>query len=84
MFLRVGFPCCFPLCKAEVLKIVLKERIFDGFEDDFDVLRVRGTGEVGVEGFMTPNVPLDVHGFNEFFCCVGIILRPCRRVRDQS
>lgn len=43
------------------MKVIDEERIFDGFEDDPDVLGVRGTGEVCVKGFVALPVLLLVH-----------------------
>lgn len=49
------------LFKVEVMKVIDEERISDGFEDHPDVVRVRGTGEVCVKGFMALPVLLLVH-----------------------
>lgn len=47
--------------KVKIIKVINEECIFDGFEDNPDVLCVRGTGEVCVKGFMALSVLILVH-----------------------
>lgn len=65
------------LSEVELVKVILKECVFDGFEDDPDVLCVRGTGVVGVKVRVAPAVLLLVHLQDELFRRFSIAPRPC-------
>lgn len=59
------------------MKVIDEECIFDRSEDDPDVLRVRGTGEVCVKGFLAIAVLILVHLQDELFRRLAVAPRPC-------
>ena len=72
------------LLQVEVMQVVDEERVFDGFEDDPDVLRVCGAGEVCVKGFVALAVVLLEHLQDELLRWFGVALRPCGGESGQS
>lgn len=72
------------LFQVEVMQVVDEECVFDGFEDDPDVLRVCGAGEVCVKGFVALTVVLLEHLQDELLRWFGVALRPCGGESGQS
>lgn len=69
---------CSILHQIELLQVVSEDGVFDGHEDEADVFRVRGAGEVRVQRLVLVRVLFLVHFQDEFLSCSGILLRPCK------
>lgn len=72
------------LLEVEGVQVIDEERVLDGFEDDADVLRVRGAGEVWVHGFVAPAMKLLVQLQDELLGGIGVTLRPCGDQKKYS
>lgn len=66
------------LHQIELLQVVSEDGVFDGHEDEADVFRVRGAGEVRVQRLVLFRVLFLVHFQDEFLSCSGILLRSCK------
>lgn len=66
------------LHQIELLQVVSEDGVFDSHEDEADVFRVRGAGEVRVQRLVLFRVLFLVHFQDEFLSCSGILLRSCK------
>lgn len=65
------------LHQVVLLQIELQDGVFDGGEDEADVLRVGGAGEVGVDDLVAVRVQVHEHLQDELAACLGVPLRTC-------
>lgn len=54
-----------------------EDGVFDGHEDEADVFRVRGAGEVWIQRLVLIRVLFLVHFQDELLSCFGILPRSC-------
>lgn len=66
------------LHQIELLQVVSEDGVFDGHEDEADVFRVRGAGEVRVQRLVLFRVLFLVHFQDEFLGGSGILLWSCK------
>lgn len=57
-----------------LLQVELQDGVFDGSEDEADVLGVRGAGEVGVDDLVAIRVQVHKHLQDKLPACLGISL----------
>ena len=69
---------CSALHQVVLLQVELQDGVFDGGEDEADVLCVGGAGEVGVDDLVTVWVQVHEHLEDKLSPCLGISLRPWR------
>lgn len=57
-----------------LFEVQLQDGVFDGGEDEADILGVRGAGEVRVDDLVTVRVQLHKHLQDELASCLGVSL----------
>lgn len=65
------------LHQVVLLQIELQDGVFDGGEDEADVLRVGGAGEMGVNDLIAVWVQVHEHLQDKLAACLGVPLRTC-------
>lgn len=65
------------LHQVVLLQIELQDGVLDGGEDEADVLRVGGAGEMGVDDLIAVRVQVHEHLQDELAARLGISLRTC-------
>lgn len=75
--------CCldlvFLLNQVVLFEVELKDRVFDGSEDEADVLRVRGAREVRVDDLLAIWIQVHEHLQDELSTCLSILLRTWKK-----
>lgn len=63
-----------PSHKVVLFEVQLQDGVFDGCEDEADVLGVRGAGEVRVDDLVAVGIQLHKHLQDELASCLGVSL----------
>lgn len=70
------------LHQVVLLQIELQDGVFDGGEDEADVLRVGGAGEMGVDDLIAVWVQVHEHLQDKLAACLGVPLWTCGTARN--